>query len=220
MVGAVHGPLRVLTTALRTVHDDATFVVVDKPAGLLAVPGVGPANADSAATRLRAQDPNIRVVHRLDQATSGLIVFARSLAAQRALSGAFEARTVHKQYVAVVEGLVAEDTGEISLPLRADWPNRPRQVVDAESGKPALTRWRVLHRDALHGRTRLLLMPVTGRSHQLRVHLMALGHAILGDTLYAADSTLAPRLLLHASRLEFDHPGTGIRCSFASEVPF
>ena len=193
---------------------------MDKPAGLLAVPGVGPANADSAATRLQALDQNIRVVHRLDQATSGLLVFARSLAAQRRLSGAFEARAVHKQYVAVVEGLVVEDTGEVDLPLRTDWPNRPRQVVDHEAGKPALTRWRVLERDPLQNRTRLLLMPVTGRSHQLRVHLMALGHAILGDTLYAADPTRAPRLLLHASRLEFDHPATGLRCSFSSEVPF
>jgi tRNA pseudouridine32 synthase/23S rRNA pseudouridine746 synthase len=143
------------------------------------------------------------VVHRLDMATSGLVVFGRGAAAQRALSIAFADRGVHKRYEAVVAGLVAHDSGEINLPLAADWPNRPRQQVDHATGKPSLTRWQVLARNEAAGTTRLALTPVTGRTHQLRVHLAAIGHAIVGDALYASPAwaQAAPRLLLHACAL-------------------
>jgi tRNA pseudouridine32 synthase/23S rRNA pseudouridine746 synthase len=152
------------------------------------------------------------IVHRLDMATSGLLLFARGAQAQRALSRAFAQREVEKRYVAVVEGLIAAEAGEINLPLMADWPNRPRQKVDAEHGKAACTRWNVLERDMEARTTRVQLEPVTGRSHQLRVHMLALGHPILGDALYAPPATQQrpARLLLHARRLRLAHPaGTG-----------
>lgn len=190
-------------TPLCIVHVDAQVVVADKPAGLLCVPGRGPDLADCLATRVQARWPDARVVHRLDMATSGLVVFGRGAALQRALSIAFADRQVHKRYEAVVAGLLLDDSGEIDLPLAADWPNRPRQQVDRATGKPSLTRWQVLARDAAQGTTRLALTPVTGRTHQLRVHLAAIGHAILGDALYAqpAGAQAAPRLLLHACAL-------------------
>ncbi len=194
------------------VYVDAHWVLVDKPAGLLCVPGRGPAKADCLATRVAARWADAMVVHRLDMATSGLVVFGRGAAMQRALSIAFAQRSVHKQYQAVVAGLLAENAGEIDLPLGADWPNRPRQQVDRVQGKPSLTRWQVISRDAGAGTTRLALAPVTGRSHQLRVHLAAIGHAILGDGLYAPARWAAatPRLLLHATGLGFEAlPATG-----------
>lgn len=199
-------------------HQDPHLLVVDKPAGLLSVPGRGPDKADCAAARVQAMYPEARVVHRLDQATSGLLVFARSLEAQRHLGRAFEGRAVAKQYVAVVAGRVMGEAGEIDLPLSADWPNRPLQRVDAADGKPAFTRWQVLARDPAAGTTRLLLEPLTGRTHQLRVHLLALGHPILGDALYgcAAVQARAPRLLLHAQRMVLPHPAGG---SFRVESP-
>ncbi|WP_119287818.1 RluA family pseudouridine synthase [Azohydromonas sediminis] len=202
------------------VHADDALVVADKPAGMLAVPGRGEHKADCLWARVRERFADALVVHRLDQATSGLVVFARGAAAQRALSRAFAAREVGKAYVAVVAGAVTGEAGEIDLPLAADWPNRPRQVVDRERGKPSLTRWRVLARGA--GTTRLALEPVTGRSHQLRVHLMALGHPIVGDALYAppAVADAAPRLLLHATRLAFVHPAGGGAVAFESPPPF
>lgn len=189
--------------ALAVVHADAWRVVVDKPSGLLAVPGRGEHKQDCASARAQARFPDALIVHRLDQSTSGLIVFARGEAMQRALSEAFAARLVDKRYEAVVDGLVERDAFEIDLPLIADWPNRPRQMIDFERGKPSLTRVRVLHRDVDAGTTRVELEPVTGRSHQLRVHLLAAGHPILGDALYAPPSVLAraPRLLLHARDL-------------------
>ena len=209
------------------VHADDAIVVADKPAGLLAVPGRGADKADCLWTRVRERYPDALVVHRLDQATSGLVLFARGEAAQRTLSRAFAARDVGKTYVAVVAGAVAADTGAIDLPLAADWPNRPRQIVDRERGKPSLTRWRVLARGR-HGlapglrTTRLALEPVTGRSHQLRVHLTAIGHPIVGDALYAPPqvAAAAPRLLLHAARLAFAHPAGGGPCAFESPPPF
>jgi tRNA pseudouridine32 synthase/23S rRNA pseudouridine746 synthase len=190
-------------TSLCIVHVDDQVVVADKPAGLLCVPGRGPELADCLATRVQARWPDARVVHRLDMATSGLVVFGRDAAVQRALSIAFADRQVHKRYEAVVAGLLHDDSGEIDLPLGADWPNRPRQQVDPATGKPSLTRWQVLARDGAQGTTRLALIPVTGRTHQLRVHLAAIGHAILGDALYAppAGARAAPRLLLHACAL-------------------
>jgi len=197
-------------------------VVVDKPAGLLSVPGRGDDKQDCAAARVRQAFPDALVVHRLDMATSGLFLMARGRNAQRALSVAFAGREVGKRYEALVAGIVAGDEGSIDLPLIADWPNRPRQVVDVESGKPSRTHWRVLSRDAAAQLTRVELEPVTGRSHQLRVHLQAIGHPILGDGLYApaAVQERAQRLMLHATRLAFAHPATREPMSFHSPAPF
>ena len=191
---------------LNLVHLDTHLLVADKPAGLLCVPGRGPDKADCLAARLAARWPDVQVVHRLDMATSGLVVFGRSAVMQRQLSIAFAQRRVHKVYQAVVAGLLRDDAGEIDLPLAPDWPNRPRQQVDRANGKPSLTRWQVIIRDPQAGTTRLRLAPVTGRSHQLRVHLAAIGHPILGDALYAppAQAAAAPRLLLHACELGFE----------------
>ena len=166
---------------LRVLHEDAHLIALDKPAGLLAVPGRGEDKQDCLAARAQAAFPDALVVHRLDMATSGLIVMARGPAAQRALNLGFEKRQVHKQYVAVVQGLLAppetdDGWGLIDLPLILDWLNRPRSIVDHEQGRPSRTRWRVLAHDAAAGTTRLLLEPVTGRSHQLRVHLQAGRH--------------------------------------------
>ncbi len=197
-------------------HVDEACIVADKPAGLLAVPGR--TESDSLAARVQALHPDARVVHRLDQATSGLMLFARGAVAQRVLGMAFEARRVHKRYVAVVEGLPAADAGEIDAPLAADWPRRPRQRVDAVGGKPSLTRWRVLRRDA--DSAWLELEPLSGRTHQLRVHLAHLGHPIRGDRLYAPPPWRAERLLLHASELAFEHPLTGQRLLLRSAPPF
>lgn len=201
----------VVPDRLQCLHADAHLLAFDKPAGLLSVPGRGADKQDSLATRALAQWSDARVVHRLDMATSGLIVLARGLTAQRALGAAFADRRVDKRYEAIVDGWPDADSGEIDLPLGADWPNRPRQQVDPAAGKASLTHWRVLDRG--HGpdgqpRARLALTPVTGRSHQLRVHLQAIGHPILGDTLYAppAAATAAPRLLLHAVALTLPHP--------------
>jgi tRNA pseudouridine32 synthase/23S rRNA pseudouridine746 synthase len=199
------------------IHLDAQLIVVDKPAGLLAVPGRH--ETDCMAARVQALWPDARVVHRLDMATSGLLLFARGDRAQRVLGQAFAARRVDKRYLAVVHGLPAADQGSVELPLAADWPNRPRQVVDAVKGKPALTHWRVLARDTATGTTRLELQPVTGRSHQLRVHLAAIGHAIVGDALYGRRDGSA-RLLLHACALAFAHPASGEPLRFESLPPF
>ncbi|NRF68025.1 RluA family pseudouridine synthase [Aquincola sp. S2] len=207
---------------LTLIHLDAALIAADKPAGLLAVPGRGPANADCLSARLQAEHADALIVHRLDMATSGLILFGRGAAMQRALSIAFAERRIDKRYIAIVDGLLADDAGEIALPLSANWPNRPRQVVDAQRGKPALTRWQVLERDATRCRTRLALQPVTGRSHQLRVHLQAIGHPMIGDELYAPPdiAAAAPRLLLHASRLRLTHPADGTPLELQSPVPF
>ncbi|MCH7345002.1 RluA family pseudouridine synthase [Pelomonas sp. CA6] len=187
--------------ALRWLHEDEQRIVVDKPAGLLSVPGRGEDKQDCAWLRVRGRAPDALVVHRLDQATSGLLVFARGEAMQRALSLAFAARQVHKRYQALVHGRLREPRQEIALPLIADWPNRPRQMVDPQRGKPSLTRVRLLRYDARRDLSHVELEPVTGRSHQLRVHLMAIGHPILGDALYAPPELQAPRLMLHACEL-------------------
>jgi tRNA pseudouridine32 synthase/23S rRNA pseudouridine746 synthase len=201
-------------------HADEGLVVIDKPAGLLAVPGRGEDRRDSAWMRTRLLYGDALVVHRLDMATSGLMAFGRGAAAQRSLSIAFERRIVEKRYVAIVAGNVESEQGEIDLPLVVDWPNRPLQHVDHATGKPSLTRWRVLERAAQ--RTRLEVEPVTGRSHQIRVHLLAIGHPIVGDALYAppAARDAAPRLLLHACRLTLPHPVSGERVTFVCPAPF
>lgn len=208
-------------------HADGALLVLVKPSGLLAVPGRGEDKQDCLSRRAQAQWPDALVVHRLDMGTSGLWLAALGPAMQRAFSIAFAQRQVDKRYEAVVSGLVAPpDTpdgwGLIDLPLAADWPNRPRQVVDRLGGKPSQTRWRVLYADARTGTSRLELAPLTGRSHQIRVHLQALGHPILGDALYAAPpvQAQAPRLLLHASALAFTHPVTGEAVTVASSPPF
>jgi tRNA pseudouridine32 synthase/23S rRNA pseudouridine746 synthase len=203
-------------------HIDEGLVVVRKPAGLLSVPGRGPDRADCVATRVQQRVPDALVVHRLDMATSGLLLMARGLQAQRLLSAAFAERRVTKRYVAVVAGLPAEDGGEVALPLVCDWPNRPRQMVDHAIGKPALTRWRVLARHAPEGTARVELEPVTGRSHQLRVHLQSIGHPILGDELYAPVpwQRASPRLLLHACQLAFAHPLSGQALAFSDSAEF
>jgi tRNA pseudouridine32 synthase/23S rRNA pseudouridine746 synthase len=187
------------TTQLpKLLHADDRLVVVDKPAGMLSVPGR--TEPDCASARVQTLYPDALIVHRLDQGTSGLLLFARGPQAQRELSADFAERRVGKLYVAVVSGRL-EGEGFIDQPVGADWPNRPRQQVDLERGKPSQTRWRVLAHEGSH--TRVALEPLTGRSHQLRVHLAHIGHAILGDTLYASPEVAAasPRLLLHASEL-------------------
>lgn len=187
---------------------------------LLSVPGRGEAKRDSVVTRLSEGYTGIREVHRLDWETSGLMLLARSKAAHSELSRQFREREVSKQYTAVIYGVPDQTQGEVDRPLRCDWPNRPRQIVDPLQGKPSQTRWRLLQADA--DCSRVELTPITGRSHQLRVHMQSLGHPILGDGLYAHDvaRTMAPRLLLHASSLVFYHPVSGARLSFSSPVPF
>ena len=209
---------------MRLLHVDAHCIVADKPAGLLSVPGRGEDKQDCLAARVQARHADALVVHRLDMATSGLWLMARGLHTQRALARAFEQRRVHKRYQAIVHGDIAAaaDWRTIDLPLAADWPNRPRQRIDHGHGKPSVTRWRPLGPGPVAGTTRLELEPVTGRSHQLRVHLLAVGHPIVGDALYAPPATVraAPRLLLHACDLRLAHPATGEPMHWRSPAPF
>lgn len=198
-------------------HCDEALLAANKPAGLLAVPGRGPDKQDCLSARIQRAFPDALVVHRLDMATSGLMLFARGEAMQRTLSRMFREREMDKRYLAVVAGRM-DDAGEIDLPLICDWPNRPLQKVDRAHGKPSLTRWRLLAYDAATDESRLELEPVTGRSHQLRVHLMALGHPIVGDALYGGRP--AARLMLHAAALKFAHPIGGATLSLRCEAPF
>jgi tRNA pseudouridine32 synthase/23S rRNA pseudouridine746 synthase len=209
-------PPRIIA-AITVVHFDDALLVADKPTGLLTEPGRGEHLRDSLIVRLQERWPDLRIVHRLDRDTSGLIVVPRTAEAHRDLSRQFHDRLIDKQYTAVVAGVMAEDAGRIDLPLRKDLENPPRHRVDHELGKPAVTDYRVIARHA--DRTRVALHPLTGRSHQLRIHLRALGHAILGDPLYG-DVTSAPRLLLHATQITFTHPTTGEPTTFHSEPPF
>jgi len=202
-------------------YRDNHIVVVNKPAGLLSVPGKPPNDQDSAQSRLMAINPQTRVVHRLDMSTSGLMVFALHADSHRALNQQFQHRTVGKEYIADVWGRLAQQEGKIELPLRCDWPNRPRQMVDHELGKPSLT----LYETVANPRAefdRVLLKPVTGRSHQLRVHLAEIGHPILGCEFYAHAQAqqASERLHLHATRLSFSHPLTNKLMTFTSEAPF
>jgi len=200
------------------IYEDDFLLVAVKPAGLLAVPGRGADKQDCLSARIQAQFPDALVVHRLDMATSGLMMFARGTEMQSVLSSMFRDRKVEKRYVAVVAGRLVAAAGEIALPLMPDWPNRPRQMVDHDSGKHSLTHYRVLTYDASTDVSRVELEPVTGRTHQLRVHMAALGHPIMGDSLYGGPP--AERLLLHASELRLAHLRPGKTLSFTSDAPF
>lgn len=207
--------------AVVVLHADSQLLVLDKASGLLSVPGRGADKQDCLSARVQKLYPDALVVHRLDQATSGLMLMARGPLMQKAFSALFENRAVDKTYVAVVAGRL-EGEGEIDLPIAVDWPRRPLRVIDQTSGKPSRSRWRALEHDARRGTTRVELQPVTGRSHQLRVHLQALGHPILGDALYAPPEVqaMAPRLLLHAASLALRHPGSGQALVFRSAPVF
>ncbi len=199
------------------IYCDDSLLIVNKPSGLLSVPGRGADKQDCLSSRIGRDFPDALIVHRLDMATSGLLMFARGIAMQRRLSELFRDREVEKRYVAVVAGILETDTGEVNLPIVADWPNRPLRKIDAETGKPSLTRYRVLAQYT--DTTRVELEPVTGRTHQLRVHMKAIGHPILGDALYG-DPASSSRLLLHALSLSFPHPVSHARLTLACPAAF
>ncbi|CAM2066812.1 Pseudouridine synthase [Sulfidibacter corallicola] len=206
--------------ALPILYKDDHILILDKPSGLLSVPGRLPENKDSLASRAQQLEPEARTVHRLDCETSGVTVMALDADSHRELSRQFHDREVLKTYVAICAGMMETEQGEVNLPLVCDWPNRPRQMVDHENGKQAQTFWRVIHREP--DRTWVQLTPITGRSHQLRVHLREIGHPILGDRLYAPPEVMrmAPRLLLHAEMLSFSHPHDGRKMTFYAPCPF
>lgn len=201
---------------------DDDLLVVDKPYGLLSVPGRDPANRDCVPSRLHAEYGELRIVHRLDFDTSGVMVLARNAEAHRRVNRQFEQRRVEKFYEALVWGLPAEDRGKIELPICVDWPNRPKKIVDPVNGKHALTYYTVLRRDAERNISRVELQPVTGRSHQLRVHLAEIGHPILGCPFYAhtAARAAADRLTLHARTLQLAHPTSEATMRFEAPTPF
>ncbi|MGJ8622792.1 MAG: RluA family pseudouridine synthase [Yoonia sp.] len=200
-------------------HDDHEVLLVDKPSGLLSVPGKGPHLADCLLARVQAVFPTALLVHRLDRDTSGVMIFALTPHAQRHLGLQFEKRQTKKTYVARVWGQMAEKTGTVDLPLIVDWSNRPLQMVDHENGKQAVTDWRVMRSN--HEETRVRLMPRTGRSHQLRVHMQVSGHPILGDPFYASGPARDyPRLMLHSETLQFRHPDGGQGMRITAKAPF
>lgn len=204
---------------LDVIHADHEVLLVNKPHGLLSVPGKGEHLADCLLTRIQAAFPEALLVHRLDRDTSGIMVFALTPHAQRHLGLQFEKRQVKKTYVARVWGRIAEKTGTVDLPLIVDWPNRPRQMVDHDNGRPAVTDWRVMR--ATETETRVRLYPRTGRSHQLRVHMREIGHPILGDPFYAEGAARDfPRLMLHSESIRFRHPDGGVGMTFSVKAPF
>ncbi|MDO5612632.1 MAG: pseudouridine synthase [Paracoccus sp. (in: a-proteobacteria)] len=201
------------------IHADHEILLVNKPPGILSVPGRGEDKADCVINRLRGPFPTVLLVHRLDMDTSGVMVFALTPHAQRHLARQFEERQTRKAYVARLHGRLEPKTGTVDLPLIVDWPNRPRQKVDHAEGRPAQTDWRVMR--ASDDETRVRLFPLTGRSHQLRVHMASLGHPILGDPLYATGAAADhPRLMLHAETLRLRHPNSGVMQGFSAPVPF
>ncbi|MGH1440217.1 MAG: pseudouridine synthase [Cellvibrionaceae bacterium] len=214
------------TSPLSTVWEDEHLLIVDKPTNLLTTPGRGPEKQDCLYHRLLKSHPNARVVHRLDMATSGLVTFALSHEAQVGMGKLFEKRLVQKTYHALVSGRLEKTEGEIDLPLICDWENRPVQKVCHESGKPAQTRYTLIDYDVEEDCSRVQLMPLTGRSHQLRVHMQALGHPIMGDIFYHPNFSLKTpqandsRLCLHAHKLEFTHPLTQETLAVISSLPF
>jgi len=191
---------------MNIIYQDEHLIAVDKPEGLLSVPGLGEANQDCVATRLLEVNPEVKVVHRLDCYTSGIMILAIGIEAQRNLSRQFHDRKINKQYIAVVHGVLSEQQGTIDIPMRGDPDDRPRQIVDYQQGKKSTTHWTVISVE--NNRTRLLLKPVTGRTHQLRIHCKAIGHTIVGDGLYGDDSETEKRMLLHAEMIELLHPET------------
>ncbi|GAC1375273.1 MAG: RluA family pseudouridine synthase [Aquirhabdus sp.] len=206
---------------LSILYEDEDFIVIDKPAGLLSVMGRLPEHHDSAYLRILEKHPTAKVTHRLDMATSGILMFAKHRDAEVAISKMFQARTIKKNYIALVQGLLV-GAGSIEAPLISDWPNRPKQKVDFEQGKPAKTLYQHLDYNAEEDYSRILLEPITGRSHQLRVHLAHIGHPITGDKLYhpnPAQSKLS-RLALHARYLAFEHPMQGGFLELTSPIPF
>lgn len=208
---------------LSILHVSRELIILDKPSGLLTVPGRGVDKSDCLLSRVQAEFPDAMIVHRLDMATSGIVVMGRGPKAQRDLSILFQERKVKKCYQALVDGQwIANTEGEINLPIMADWPNRPRQKIDPIFGRPSLTRYRVIGLDASQDTSRIELFPVTGRSHQLRVHMESAGHPILGDGLYGTEKSRkkADRLMLHASHIEFAHPDSGALISVGSPPPF
>lgn len=204
----------------RIIYADDDLLLVRKPDLLLSVPGRHPANYDCLLTRLQQEYPEALLLHRLDLDTSGIMVFARHRGAQAALARLFQERRVEKRYIAMVDGVPSEPQGHIALPIARDWENRPRQKICAETGKNASTHYRVL--EALEGYSRLLLSPVTGRTHQLRIHCREIGHPILGCDMYSPNEVMgrAPRLMLHACYLAFPHPTTGRLLAGHSPAPF
>jgi len=206
-------------TPLEVIHADHELLILAKPAGLLSVPGKGAHLADCLLARAQAAFPGTLLVHRLDRDTSGVMVFAQTPHAQRHLGLQFEKRMTKKTYVARVAGRLAPATGTVDLPLIVDWENRPLQMVDHENGRPARTDWRVVRPSDIE--TRVRLYPHTGRSHQLRVHMLALGHPILGDPFYATGAARDhPRMMLHAETLKLRHPDGGVGMSFSVKCPF
>lgn len=199
---------------------DADIIIVDKDADLLSVPGRGPEKLDSVFHRLTLKFDEVHIVHRLDMATSGIMIFARHKDALRHLQQQFQHRQTEKSYQAIIAGHLSPSTGAINLPMRCDWPNRPKQMVCYEYGKKSLTRWRVM--EYYNESTRVELIPITGRSHQLRIHCNAMGHPILGDNLYGTDASqqATEHLCLHAQSLTFTHPTNQQRLTFNSLPPF
>ena len=205
---------------LEIIHKDKSFIVLNKPSGLLSVPGRAAGHDDCLEARVKHFFPNARTVHRLDMATSGVIVLALNADSHRNLSIQFERRKTTKFYYAKVWGHVEGSSGTIDLPLICDWPNRPKQIVDHENGKPSQTDWEVISKDETS--TLVKLTPLTGRSHQLRVHMLSLGHPILGDEFYAHDDAYeaSDRLMLHAHNLGFHHPDSGEFVEFEAPCSF
>jgi tRNA pseudouridine32 synthase/23S rRNA pseudouridine746 synthase len=208
---------------LSILHLSAQLIVLDKPSGLLSVPGRGAGKEDCLSRRVQAEFPDALIVHRLDMGTSGIVVMGRGVKAQRELSILFQERRVHKRYQALIDGRwTTAVEGEIDLPICVDWPNRPKQRVDHVAGRSSLTRYRVLDIGTMHAVSRIELEPVTGRSHQLRVHMEALGHPIIGDDFYGtpAARAKAERLMLHACRIELCDPETGAPLRIDCPPPF
>jgi len=231
VINAIYKPP--LDCGLDLIYCDDALIMVNKPSGLLSVPGRGPDKSDNLATRVQKMFPGTFSVHRLDMGTSGLIMFARSKDMHRRLSLLFSERQIDKCYVALVAGHVGSTAGEIDLPLVSDWPNRPRQIVDFGFGKPSISLYRLLEFTKLPFRSstqpgnqgfdasRIELKPLTGRTHQLRAHMAAIGHPIIGDELYGETVDIGTkRLLLHSRLLSFTHPLSGKKISLTCEPPF
>jgi len=205
----------------KVLYTDNEIIIVNKPAGLLSVPGRGEDKQDCLISRIQKRYPEALIVHRLDMPTSGILILARNNQTHRQLSKQFQERQIAKEYIAVVRGIVKEQQGEINLPLITDWPNRPKQKIDHESGKPSLTQYEILSINTKEQTTKLKLTPITGRSHQLRVHLLSIGHIIIGDGLYSeVEAKKETRLHLHATKITFPQPVTQEKLTFECDCPF